>query len=762
MIPERIQLAMRSTALALLVFLAGAWGYVAFYKAMADDYFGGDVVTLFNHNPTSYELPLSAIPDLGALVGQIEAEKGQDPVTSPSAFVYTRLPDGARQALERLVRNPDDPVERERFIYGLNVGLVDVDPCWPEAMLAPHAASLGPREAVPVPLYNRKVLGLLFKPHITPWGPIADALGLLRHIVIDGRANFNLDAPSRYAPLATSYAIFMILYLRGGPDRFDFAVGQMAVLFGFMCLGVYFLSRKVLGGTGSALLATVLCVTSLSMVTSCMMTFCLPYLFITICTCFSLYGYLQYRDTGRARWLGLFLAFGVVGPWTREFAGIVPYIVIACEVMDFKGRRSALVLALSLLLAIHGLYPSLLPWLLGWNKGHVFSLLDMAKGQSLASQKPNLHQPGFVFVHMPPLLWLLAVAGGCMAIWSWRRPSSGVGLALWQRILLRGTPKSPEWLARGRALLLVGFVALACAFCWSFFVVNAKLEHFMFIKQGKWLFLFMAAFALLSLKHHPLPPIFFMSLLVGYLRWNVAEVHLSFLMPPLAMMIVAWLREAHEQLRRLAAGRLRAAALAAFWLFAVVGVADQVLNVAASAIVQRKLIECNKQMAVWLRENTQRHAAVVSNFFYYPDLFYYSGRQFEPYESVENNPFATRTIHTDAQMANLLKICADGRELYIVEAEHPYWSWQEGYHPNKWVKNPPGTLERVATFSMRTQYIYADPLKHFVPRFWMSFPGYMDWFIDYWWNGCGVFRRETWSDYSVYRCVLPGAKEVTR
>jgi len=757
MIPPRTPFAVRPAVLGLLVFLAGALCYVAFYKAVTDDYFGGDVVTLFSNNPTSFQLPLSAIPDLGALVGQIEAAKGQNPETSPGAFVYARLPGGARQALERLTINPDDSVERERFIYGFNAVLVDVDPGWPEAMLAPYAAQLAARGGMPLPLYNRKALGLLFAPNIRPWKPLPDALALLRSIVIDGRANFTLGTPTRYAPLAVSYATFMIMYLQGGPDRFGFAVAQMAALFGCMCLAVYLFSRTLLGGAGPALLATVLCVTSLSVITSSMMTFSLPYLFVTISVCFALYGYLRFRDTGRARWLFLLIFFGIIGPWTREFAGIIPYVVIACELMDFRGRRSSLTLAVSVLLALHGLYPSLLPWLLGWNKGQVYSLLAMGKGQSLVSQNPNWHQPGFVFVHIPPVLWLIVVAGVCGAVARWSQPPSGVQLPFWQRVLLIATPKSPRLQRIAKTLALIGFVGLACAFVWSFFVVNAKLEHFCYLKQGVWLFAFMAAFALFSLRHHVLPPILFLAFLVGYLRWNVAEVHLSFLMPALAVMIVAWMRETLLALRGLAAGRLRTAALAAFWTFAVVGVGDQLLNVPVSATVQRRLIECNKQMGEWLRENTQKHAVVVANFFYYADLFYYSGFHFAPYESVENNPFGpSRVVHTDAQMEALLKVCADGRELYIIEAEHPFFEWQAGYHSNKWVKNPPGDMKRVAGFSLKAPYLYADPLKHFVPRFWMTFPGYMDWFTDYWWDKRGVFHREAWSDYSIYRCVVPG------
>lgn len=753
MIPQSPKrLTNRPVLLAFLVFLAGVLGYAAYYRAITDDYFGGDVVTLFHQNPTSYALPLSDVTDLGSLARRILRAQGEAPENSAGAFVHSRLSEEAQRMVERLAANPDSAADRAAFLLEFNRALVDADPGWPSPLLAKFGAEEASREAVDPSLRNRKILGLLFHPDIALWVAPMEVGALLKHIVIGNRAFFTLDAPSRYAPLAVSYATFMILYLGGGPERFPVAVAQMALLFGAMILGVYLLSRRLLGEGGQALLATLLFATSLSVITSSMMVFSLPYLFVTICTCFSLYGYLRYRDAGKSAWMLLYLFFGIVGPWTREFAGIIPFVVIACEVMDFRGRRSALTLAASLLLAGHGLYPSFLPWVLGWNQGHVFSLLSMGKAQMHASQDPNWHQAGFVFVHMPPLLWLIALSGVFGFLASWRWPALGDALPFWQRVLLRFTPRSPWLLLVGKAALILLLVGLACAFAWSLAVVNAKLEHFAFIKRGGWLFLFLAAMALFSLKHHPLPPIFFLALLIGYLRWNVAEVHLSFLLAPLAVMLVAWMRDVRGMLRVLAPGRLRSAALVLFYGMAALGVGDQLLNVYSSATVQRRLIACNKEMGAWLRENTPKHSAVIANFFYYTDLFYYSGFHIDPYESVENNPFGpAKTIHTDAQMEALLASSTGRRGVYFMEAEHPFFEWQAGYHSHKWVRTPPGELEQVAHFSLNVPYFYLDPLKHFLPRFWISFPGYMDWFTDYWWDKKGMFRRAVWSDYSVYK-----------
>lgn len=743
----------RPFMLALLIFVVSALGYVAYYKVITNDYFGGDVVTLFNKNMTSYGLTLPMVADKAGLARQILADKNQDSAQSPGAFAHARLSVEGRKAVKRLAEDPASAPDQELFILEFNRALVDVDPGWPASMLAKYGADTVTRDDGDTSLYNRKVLGLFFKPHIKPWKLMTDPGAIFKHIVIGGRANFTLNTPTRYAPLAVSYVTFMILYLQGGMERFPVAVAQMAVIFGCMVLGVYLFSRKILRDALPALLATVLFATSLTVITSSMMVFSLPYLFVTITMCFALYGYLQYKDSGKTFWLLMYMFFGIIGPWTREFPGLTPFIVIACELMDFRGRRSGLLLLVSMLLAGHALYPSLLPWLLGWNKGQVFSLLAMGKSQMHTTLEPNWHLAGFVFVHMPPVIWLLAVAGICLFIVSWQalaveqdRPAP-----VWVRVVRCCIPRSERGLAVGKALLLLLVLWLTYNFVMCLCVTNVGLQHFSFIKDGHWLFLFMAMISLFSLKHHHLPSVFFLAFLVGYMRWNVAEVHLSFMMPPLAIMLVAWMRDLYERFRNSKAP-LGKAAFVILCCLSLIGISDQMFNIYSTAVVQRRLVECNKELGAWLRDNAPKHSIVIANFFYYTDLYYYSRYHFDPYESVENNPFGpNKTIHTDEQMNSLLANNGGRRDVYLIEAEHPFFDWQRGYHSHKWVKTPLCKLERVAHFSLNIPYVYIDPLRHFTPRFWISFPGYMDWFTDYWWDKQGLFRRSVWSDYSIYK-----------
>jgi hypothetical protein len=127
--------------------------------------------------------------------------------------------------------------------------------------------------------------------------------------------------------------------------------------------------------------------------------------------------------------------------------------------------------------------------------------------------------------------------------------------------------------------------------------------------------------------------------------------------------------------------------------------------------------------------------------------------------SLDNDPNGGQNvIMTDAQMKNLLSDYYDIKDIYFLGADHKYFDYQTIYHRNKWVHSPPGDIDLIKRFPLRIENWYSDPFKYFTPRFWVSFPGYMDWSIDYCTeNSSKPFIRTVWSNYSCCRlkAVLP-------
>ena len=139
--------------------------------------------------------------------------------------------------------------------------------------------------------------------------------------------------------------------------------------------------------------------------------------------------------------------------------------------------------------------------------------------------------------------------------------------------------------------------------------------------------------------------------------------------------------------------------------------------------------------------------------FNFVDVFYYSGYHFDPYETVENCPMGPGyVVHKPEDFKHLMEKRFDTNPVYFLAADLEYYEYQKGYHAHKYVKTPPGELEKIAMFEAKNIYYYLDPLKYFIMRRYQSIPVYMDWSIDFYYNNKpSLFRRIIYADYALYR-----------
>ena len=158
-------------------------------------------------------------------------------------------------------------------------------------------------------------------------------------------------------------------------------------------------------------------------------------------------------------------------------------------------------------------------------------------------------------------------------------------------------------------------------------------------------------------------------------------------------------------------------------------------------------------MGKWIKENIPRHSAILCNFYNFTDVFYYSGYHFDPFESVENCPMgSSRVLHTDEDFKNFYFANKNIRPLYFLSAEHDYFEYAKSYHPHKFVKNSPVDLEILNSFQVNIHYPYFDIFKYFTARMFVSFPGYMDWFTDFYCdNTKQPFVRNVKTTYVLYK-----------
>ncbi|MCE5327943.1 MAG: hypothetical protein LLG01_16165 [Planctomycetaceae bacterium] len=712
------------------VFLLSFGLYAAARLFIGDDLYGGDVIALTNRRPSSYRLGPAELPDIAALAAAIRQGK-----TSPgtaAAEVYAALSPQAKTALDAYADSPQDPRRRETFLLEINRSLLDQPIEWPPALVGADEPQPARSDVEQTQQRNFRVLRRLWPSLIASPG---DALGGPGG---EFRRAFTMTEPLRYTPLTNLYRRAVLGFLVGHPSAVTAAVAMMAAMFAAMVAVVFILCRMLTDSTRWGLLATLFFAAASSTVISVQMLFSLPYLLVTLTMSTAFVAYLRYRTGGHWLWLAVFAFFAVLAPWCREFAAATAFVAAVSEIIRFRGRRSIAVILVCLPLMVHAAYPSLLPWLLGWNGGHVYGMFDMEKlKQQQSAAFTFWHLFGFVFVQMPPLLWLLA--GAAMVWW-----------------LLESRGAASSWRRRAAYAGAASVAGAYAAFAYSFYVANAGLEHFAYLKWGPALAGPMIVLGLLSLRFNALAPVCLAALLAPLLRVQVAEIHLTFLTAPLAILITLWLRDLIAGIRTATPGRGRTLALAAVVILAGIGTLDQVLNIPATCRVQRELVRGNVQMGRWIRETLPRHSIVVANFFNVADVYRCSDYHVDPYETVENCPMgAARVVYKDEDFLALCRANAGIRKIYLLEAEHPFFSWQQAYHSHKYVRKPPGPLVRRQHWPGRHTFFYADPLKRLTPRFWVSFPGYMDWGTDFWYDqGEGMFRRIVRADYSLYEMTV--------
>lgn len=734
---------------AILVFVISFSGYVGFRTGISNSLFGGDTVNISIYT-NSFAVSKSNV-DLPAMAKAILSGRDGTPQDNPHAFVYSQISSKGRSALDRFVNNFQDARSETEFLLDLDRSLIDREVSWPVAF---HGHPLVKGRAVQnQDMRGKNLLALAaVYPIQLPVNQVAHAFkeqGFLGGMKVMGPfalAQFTLSQPTRYSPLTNIYVITMQSFLEGRPDQVIAGVVVTGILYAMMALMVFLLAEMIIGSIPWAIASTFITMAATSTIAASVTLFSLPYLFVPIVMVAAFYAYLQFKESRSPAWLLLFSLCALLGPWFREFAAATPFIVLVCEIVLPSARRSWLVLILCLVFIGHSVYPSFFTWLVGLNHGMVVGVFqqDNTQAQMRASSPGNL---GLLFVQFPPSFWILATFA--MLWWLWNRFGPAANTRF--QLPFRDIVFSLHFSSRTRVILSAVLLATVLGFIKALFVLGDSVPFFRIGWNLSWALgmFFFVLMGLFSLRFGILLPTYFAATFIPFFWLGLAEVHMAFTILPMAIMLIIWIRELFQGLT--AADLRKTKAVAAVLLAVAVG--DQFLNYPASLNVQKHLVEANQTVADWIVGHTPRNSVVVSDFYNFADMYYYSGNYFDPFESVENNPFGpVRTIHHNEQMQKLLADNFKLRDILFLQGEHNFFDWQRGYRSHKWVNNPPGTIRMMKEFQTKIYYYYLDPFKYFVPRNFVSFPGYMDWSNDYYFNNDKTpFRRVVDVTYRIFK-----------
>ena len=741
---------------ALVVFITSFSAYVILRIGISDALFGGDTVNISSHHPSSFTVNKLNV-DLPAMAKAIYSGKDDTSANNPHSFVYNQLSEQGRLALSLFVKDFQDSRSETAFLLAFDRGLIAQQVSWPNAFQGPPLVK--GRGLHNHDLRGKNLLALAaVYPIRLPVNQVAYAFkqgGGWQGIVALKpfiQSMFTLTQATRYTPLTNTYVVAVQSYLGGRPDQVIIVVMITGILFALLALTVFLLAEIVIGSIPWALTATTMTLLATSTIAASVTLFSLPYLFVPIVMGMAFYAYLKFKQTGAPAWLLLVSLCALIGPWFREFAAVIPFIILACEIMTTAARRSWLVIILCFIFIGHSVYPSFITWVLGINNGIVTGVFQQANTQAQMSGA-NPGNLGILFVQFPPSFWLLAIFA--ILWWLWRRlgpnPSKQDFISLPGWIQRFSIPNFSSLSGRARLIIITLFLLTALAFIKAFFISGSSVPFPMIRLDKIWglSIIFFVLIGLFSFRFGALPPIYFAATFMPFLWIRLAEVHMAFTLPPLAIILTLWIRELFQGLTK---AELQKTKLAAVLLLAL-AIGDQGLNYQASLSVQQRLVVANQALADWITKQTDRNSIVISNFYNYTDVYYYSGNYFDPFESVENNPLGpTRTVHHDKQMQDLLADNWTLRDIYFLQGDHDFFDWQRGYHSHKWVNNPPGKIRKLKEFPVKAYYYYIDPLKYFIPRNFVSFLGYMDWSTDYYFDNDKLpFRRLVDVTYRIFK-----------
>ena len=704
--------------------------------------FGGDVVNVTNWRPSSYAIRAQVITDHQAFCSLIS--KGEQ---KGALFLHENLSEKGRLSAGKIAVGNYTQFDINVFIHELNISVIDRPLTWP--------IEYDIHESLPLREANATRLAKLFPDYINvnyrEKISFASAPSKFKQIA---RMYFSCSTvPARYSPVTHTYVSAILYFLNKSPERIPLVIAFAAVQYAILFVLFFLLADFFLKNHSWALICTFMFSSAMSTITASYMLFSLPYLLVPIVMCGAFCFYFRYRESGHIFWLSGFILFSIVGPWIREFPSAIPFVVLAHELVSWKGKRSVHICITSLLLIIHVLVPTVIPWLLRINTGNIYSLFDMG---SKAKQQFgfNWYAAGFTFVQLPPLFWGLVITAISIGLFSKKKLAPvQFHFPFMEKPIIPASVFSEQILnIICRYILTPLMLYTVFTFAYSFFILNQDLGSLTVLK-GYWLVPFFLVVTLYSSVFGWFLPIYFLAVFFPFFTLRLWEVHLCFVLPPLFIMLFMWIKNLYHSLFEGKYYRFKLKLRYIFFGILVLTILDQSLNLVAAFSTQKKLVDTNREMAVYLRKNIPLHSAVLCNFFNFEDIFLYSDYHFEPYETVQNCPMGPlKVIYENEDFKKYYESNHQFREIYFLAAEMEYFEWTANYSPHKFVRNPPIEIKKICSFPLQNNYLYLDPFKYLTPRMFVSFPGYMDWFIDYYYDNSSIpFIRTVQNNYVLYK-----------
>ena len=441
-----------------------------------------------------------------------------------------------------------------------------------------------------------------------------------------------------------------------------------------------------------------------------------------------------------------------IGPWFREFIGVLPLLIIFLEAE--RVRRPTFIMSVAGVFFLHSIFPAAivkftvypdLPVYPVFAMGHLGHQVaaNMASDQVFSMSRVVSELRWETIYHFltlyPSVLFILSLIA--LLLPPMRSLPALIPFLL--RVINKQRQSNPIPLPMGVLPSLV-------------FLLAGIYIYFATFRQD-WLLLWvLAGFLCFAVSRNLFLACWFLLFLMPFLKVFTEQVHLAYALLPASIIIAAAVEELWRSVRF--PGLVFTTARYALYSVVVLAIADHSLNPYNSYRVVQSINNGIMKMADWFRSNVPAGSIVVTNVLHGEDIRLFSNGHMKVLWTVRAGiPRDKDAVDEPSAMEELLKKNQRKRDVYFLNVDFNYPLEKLDYHSHKYVRNRSVDVNEIGlVHTTQVRYPFIDPLKQWVPRAYIAFLGAPDLENDFYRGPAqnhAPFMREVYAEYHVYKVV---------
>ena len=527
----------------------------------------------------------------------------------------------------------------------------------------------------------------------------------------------------------------------------------VGMLFGTLAVCFFLVGRRFLHSETAALFAVLIFLFSTPVVTGAWNVICGIQALVPLLICLGLLCYWGVIDSSKRckSWYmaGLCAVF-FIGPWFREFIGLLPLLIIFLEVQ--RVRRPTFIMSVAVVFFLHSVFPAAivkltvypgLPVYPVFAMGHLGHQVaaNMATNQVFSISRVVSELRWETIYHFltfyPSVLFVLSLIALLL------RPIQLLPALI--PFLLRVFNKQRR----------LNPIPLPMGFLPSLLFLLAGIYIYFATFRQDWLLLWVfAGFICFAVSRNLFLACWFLLFLMPFLKIFTEQVHLAYALLPASIIIAAAVEELWRSVRF--PGFMFTAARYALYSVVVLAIADHSLNPYNSYRVVQSINNGIMKMAHWFRSNVPAGSIVVTNVLHGEDIRLFSNGHMKVLWTVRAGiPRDKDAVDEPSAMEELLKENQSKRDVYFLSVDFNYPLEKLDYHSHKYVRNRSVDVNEIGlVHTIQVRYPFIDPLKQWVPRAYIAFLGAPDLENDFYRGPAQdgtPFMREIYAEYHVYQ-----------